>query len=224
MTENGVPDWGRLAELAAAILACPECEQWSSIKPPEPFWVGPDYRRDGIVLLARNPADKRGRPLPPEARAQLERLLDSHAEKDFRVWADWRRQDMQRRWFDGKPWDQWATAFGPATRGVVSPDELAWLNVLPARTAGDKRPPDDQLQHGRDEHLRPVLRELRPNHIIWRFVHAQRAVVHLKGDLQGAWRTDLGMEGRTARTADRDWINRELLAQMPHPWDVASSE
>jgi hypothetical protein len=212
MTENSVPHWGRLAELAGAILICPQCEEWSSTKPPEPFWVGPDYRRGGIVLLARNPADKGGRPLPPQAQELLDRLRASHAEEDFRAWADWRRQDMPSRWSDGRPWPQWATAFEPATRGVASPNELAWLNVLPARTAGDKRPPDFQLQHGRDDHLRPVLQELRPQHIVWRYVHARKAAAHLKRELQGAWRTDLGMERRTASTTDRERINHELRA------------
>ena len=83
MKDNGVPDWGRLAELAAAIMTCPRCEEWTSTKPPEPFWVGPDYRRGGIVLLAPNPADKGGRPLPPEAQQRLDRLRDSHAVEDF---------------------------------------------------------------------------------------------------------------------------------------------
>jgi hypothetical protein len=212
MKENGVPDWGRLAVLAGSILACPKCQEWSSTKPPEPFWVGPDYRRGGIVLLARNPADKRGRPLPLEAQERLDRLRDSHTEEDFRAWADWRRQDMPSRWFDGKPWDQWATAFEPATRGVASSNELAWLNVLPARTTGNNGPREYQLEHGRDDHLRPVLQELRPNQIVWRYVAAQKAAAHLKRELQGAWRTDLGMGGITASTDDRQRINRELRA------------
>jgi hypothetical protein len=213
MTENSIPDWERLAELAAGILTCPQCERWSSTKPPEPFWVGSDYRRGGIVLLARNPADKDGRPLPPEAQGWLGRLRDSHAEEDFRAWADWRRHDMLSRWSDGKPWDQWANAFKHATHGAASPNKLAWLNVLPACTAGDSPPPNDQLQHGRDEHLRPALQELRPKHIIWRYADAQRATVHLKSELQGAWRTDLGMGGITASAADRERINRELRAE-----------
>jgi hypothetical protein len=212
MKDNGVPDWGRLAELAAAILTCPRCEEWTSTKPPEPFWVGPDYRRGGIVLLARNPADKGGRPLPPEAQQRLDRLRDSHAVEDFRAWADWRRRDMPSRWFDGKPWNQWATAFEPAIRGVAFPSDLAWLNVLPARTAGNGAPPTYQLQHGQDTHLRPVLQEQRPKHIIWRYMHAERAAARLKHELQGAWRTDLGMGGLQARTDDRDRINRELRA------------
>ncbi len=210
MKEEGIPDWGRLAELAGAILTCAECERWSSTKPPEPFWVGSDYRRGGVVLLARNPADKGGRPLPPEAQELLDLLRDSGTAEDFRAWADWRRRDVQSRWSDGKPWDQWAGAFGPATRGVASPNELAWLNVLPARTAGDSRPRGYQLRHGRDEHLRPVLLELRPNDIVWRYEHARQAVVHLKQELGGAWRTDLGMKGRRAKEADRDSINVEL--------------
>lgn len=141
MKERSVADCGRLAELAGAILTCAECDQWSSTKPPEPFWVGPDYRRGGIVLLARNPADKGGRPLPPEAQKLLDLLRDSGTAEDFRAWADWRRQDMQSRWSDGKPWDQWANAFKPATLGIASPNELAWLNVLPARTAGNAKRP-----------------------------------------------------------------------------------
>ncbi len=210
MKEEGIPDWGRLAELAGAILTCTECERWSSTKPPEPFWVGSDYRREGIVLLARNPADKGGRPLPPRAQELLDLLRDSGTAEDFRAWANWRRRDMQSRWSDGKPWDQWANAFKPATLGVASPNELAWLNVLPARTAGNTKPPDDQLQHGRDKHLRPVLQELRPHHIVWRYVDAQKAAVHLKRELQGAWRTDLGMGGLVASKADRERINVEL--------------
>lgn len=213
MKDHSVPDWGRLAELAAAILTCPQCEEWTNTKPPEPFWVGPEYRRDGIMLLARNPADKGGRPLPPEAHELLDRLRESHAKEAFRAWADWRLRDMQSRWFDGRPWDQWATAFKHATRGVASPNELAWLNVSPARTAGNGAPSDDWLQHGQDEHLRPVLQELRPKHIIWRYAHAQRAAAQLKRELQGAWRTDLGMAGLRARTDDRDRINRELRAE-----------
>jgi hypothetical protein len=106
MSQEGVPDGGRLAELAGAILTCPDCERWSSTKPPEPFWVGADYRRGGIVLLARNPADKGGRPLPREAQALLKPLRDAGTAKDFRAWADWRCQDMQVRWSDGRPWDQ----------------------------------------------------------------------------------------------------------------------
>jgi hypothetical protein len=213
MTENDAPDSGRLAELAAAILTCPQCETWTSTKPPEPFWVGPDYHRGGIVLLARNPADKGGRVLPPDAQELLDRLRDFGAEEDFRAWSDWRRRDIERRWFDGQPWDQWAKAFRPATHGVASPSELAWLNVLPARTARNKGPGSDRLQHGRDEHLRPVLLELRPKHIIWRYAGARRALEHLNRELHGQWRTDLGMEGITARADDYRRINRALHAE-----------
>jgi hypothetical protein len=172
-----------------------------------------DYRRGGIVLLARNPADKGGRPLPPEAQALLERLRDSGAAEDFRAWVDWRCQDMQSRWSDGKPWDQWTNAFAPATRGIASPNELAWLNVSPARTAADTPPPHSQLRHGRDTHLRPVLQELRPNDLVWRYGAAQQAAVLLQHELRGAWRTDLGMGGLVARKADRERINIALRAR-----------
>ncbi|HZC99238.1 MAG TPA: hypothetical protein VFA46_03325 [Actinomycetes bacterium] len=84
------------------------------------------------------------------------------------------------------------------------------MNVLPARTAGDAAPSESQLRHGREQHLRLTLQELRPNDIIWRYVGAQNAAKLMKRELQGAWRTDLGMGGLVARTADRERINREL--------------
>lgn len=210
---DGVPDWARLGELARGILTCPECVGWSRAKPPEPFWVGPAYERSGIVLLARNPADKGGRALPPEALRLLGVLAETGSADDLRAWSDWRRRDMKSRWFDGRPWDQWARAFEPATRGVVAAEELVWLNVLPARTAGDALPKAQQLEHGQNAHLRPILEELQPGVIVWRYADAQKAAVRLKQSLRGGWRTDLGMGGLTVSRVDRDLINSELRAR-----------
>ncbi len=171
------PNWDRLATLAAQILACPLCERWSSVPPPEPFWVGSDYRVGGIVLLARNPADKGGRSLPPEPLATLQRLRQSESQDEFRQWSEWRRRDTVNR-----PWKQWNDAFGPATRGVVGPSELAWLNVLPARTSGNARPTREQFDHGREAHLRPVLEALDPESVVWRYVEAGQALELLKSE------------------------------------------
>ena len=212
MTDDSV-EWSRLAGLARSILTCPDCIRWSSTKPPEPFWVGPGYKPGGIVLLARNPADKGGRPLPPDALKLLDELAKSGSTDDFRAWSEWRRRDMQRRWSDGRPWDQWARAFAPATRGAASVNELAWLNVLPARTAGNAKPSAQQLLHGENAHLRPVLEELEPSDIVWRYADAQKAVVRLKDSLRGNWRTDLGMNGLAVSRNDRDRVNTALRSR-----------
>jgi hypothetical protein len=106
----------------------------------------------GVVLVARNPASKE---LPKDGAQLLERLREQPSPAAFLEWSQWRIAHKTT-----KPWPQWQGAFAKAVDGCWTPQQLAWLNVVPAPTVDNAAPSAALCDHGRRTHLAPMLTEL----------------------------------------------------------------
>jgi hypothetical protein len=149
----------------------------------------------------RNPASK---PLPEDAGRLLERLRAAPSPAGFAEWSAWRIGHMT-----GKPWTQWQRAFSKAVAGCWQPNQLAWLNVVPARTVNDSAPNAALCDHGRRVHLAPMLTEvLQPAAVITRYTAAADAV----STIPGPWQDSgvFAINGRTASTSHTSQINQAL--------------
>jgi hypothetical protein len=194
-------DWQRVTDEAARILTCEICTEGSAHGLPQPFWVGPDYRPGGIVLVARNPA---GKPLPEDAGRLLERLRAAPSPAGFAEWSRWRIKHMTT-----KPWTQWQRAFAKAVDGCWQPNQLAWLNVVPVPSVNDATPNPAFCEHGRRVHLTPMLTEvLQPAAVITRYTAAADAV----NTIPGPWQDGgvFAINGRVASTGRTSRINQAL--------------
>jgi hypothetical protein len=191
MSLNGV-DWQRVTDEAVRITSCDFCTRQAVDSLPQPFWVGEAYQPGGIVLVARNPASKE---LPEPAKQRLERLRQERSPAAFATWSSWRISQMT-----SKPWTQWERAFKKAVDGIRTPQQLAWLNVVPFCTPGNKRPSAAVRTHGRAQHLAPLLAHvLRPSLVIARYSDAEAAVAAIPGPWQGSV---LPLNGRSATPSD----------------------
>ena len=84
-----------------------------------------------------------------------------------------------------KPWPQWQRAFAKAVDGCWTPQQLAWLNVVPASTVDNAAPSAALCDHGRRTHLAPMLTEvLRPAAVITRYTAAAKTVEAIPGPWQ----------------------------------------
>src|SRR6266536_35430 len=191
MSPNGV-DWQRVTDEAVRIASCDFCTRQAVDSLPQPFWVGEAYQPGGIVLVARNPASKE---LPEPAKQRLERLRQQRSPAAFAAWSSWRIAQMT-----SKPWTQWERAFAKIVAGIRTPQQLAWLNVVPFCTPGNKRPSAAVRTHGRAQHLAPLLAHvLRPGLVITRYSDAEAAVAAIPGPWQGSV---LPINGRSATPSD----------------------
>jgi hypothetical protein len=151
--------------------------------------------------VARNPASK---PLPENAAQLLERLRAAPSPAGFAEWSAWRIGHMT-----GTPWTQWQRAFSRAVAGCWQPNQLAWLNLVPARTVNDRAPNAALCDHGRRVHLAPMLTEvLQPAAVITRY----RAAADAVSTIPGLWQAGgvLAINGRTASTSHTSRVNQTL--------------
>lgn len=194
-------DWRRVADEAVRILTCVVCTAGSADGRSQPFWVGAAYRPGGVVLVARNPASK---PLPEDAGRLLERLRAAPSPAGFAEWSTWRIRHMT-----ATPWTQWQRAFAKAVTGCWQPEQLAWLNVVPAPSVNDAAPNPALCEHGRRVHLTPMLTQvLQPAAVITRYTAAADAV----NTIPGPWQDGgvFAINGRVASTSHTSRINQAL--------------
>ena len=118
----------------------------------QPFWVGEAYRPVGS---SSSPAIRPAKSSPRTAPKLLERLREQPSPAAFLEWSQWRIAHKTT-----KPWPQWQGAFAKAVDGCWTPQQLAWLNVVPAPTVDNAAPSAALCDHGRRTHLAPMLTEL----------------------------------------------------------------
>jgi hypothetical protein len=162
-----------------------------------------DYTPGGLVLLAKNPADKE---VPEHIDGLLQQLKERPDEETFKAWSRARCSHMV-----SKPWVQWELAFELALGARFRPERLVWLNVVPYRTVGNAELDEPSLEHGRTRHLAPLLVLLEPARIVTRYHVAKNALRAMPGS--PPWKQDLD------RLRIRDLPDR---SHRPNPQDIST--
>ncbi len=158
------PDPDEAGAIAMGVLTCAWCVRDAVDGPPQPYWMGPECRVGGVVLLARNPATKTTYDWSREqpTRDLLARLTAQPGNgASFAEWSTFRIRDVER-------WTQYGDAYQQVLAGCLRLNQVAWLNVVPFRTPPNRAPSLRQRNHGL-EHLIPMLNLLNPAAVVTRY-------------------------------------------------------
>lgn len=196
---NDSLDWNEAGEVALGIANCTTCAAVATGGPPQPYWIGPQFRPGGAIWLAQNPGSGglKNPAREQEFRSEFDRFAKSGGSGDaFRRWSVYRIDDL-RHW--GQDY-----AFRGVFDGCLEPEEVAWLNVVPVR--GDRW--RGVLDHAIDAHLRPMLGLLAPRVVVARYRAAADAAQSISG---GQWEV-CALPGIGASRADRARAKGRLRA------------